>query len=317
MNTTSSNSAQLYYYYSKKWLSTLEPRLVTYQFGERTSLPEGMGKQVKWLRYGRIAGDTAKVLSEGVIPAEGTFSVNNITADIVQYGDFIKVSDLLQQTAIDPVLSHLMERLGAAAADLIEKLNIAELDANAGIFRINKAANDNALTAADVPTLREFIRAMIQLKRTFVPKHRKINAYGVVLHPSHEYDLQAETNVGGLLDVSKYELADRSALLNGEVGKAYGMRFSVSDDMTSAANGSSVVIAKSYVIGDEPFGVVELGGKNFELIMKDRKSGGVANPLEQFSTVGYKLPGYVCKYFGAVPSGTLDRMLQVRGASAS
>jgi N4-gp56 family major capsid protein len=164
--------------------------------------------------------------------------------------------------------------------------------------------------------MKEFIRAQLTLKQNLVPKH-KMGSYMNVLHPSHEYDIITEQNIGGWLDVNQYSLVDQKNVMSAEVGKAYGMRFLTSDRMTSAATGAGgITVAKSYIIGQNPFGVVQLDNKNFELIMKDRKSGGVANPLELFSTVGYKIPGFVAKYLGGSANGTADRVIQLRGASA-
>jgi N4-gp56 family major capsid protein len=314
LSTTSSNSSNLHLYYSKVWLDTLQPRLVLAPLGKPTPLPKGNGKQVKWLRYSRIAGNTS-ALSEGVTPSEGSFTTQNVTATISQYGDYVKITDLLDMTAIDPVIENVMELMGEAAAQTIEDLIVAELDANAAIQYVNARANANAILAGDVPVMKEFIRAMLTHKKNLVGKHKQ-GAYMVVLNPSHEYDLLVEQNVGGWLDVNQYSLSDQKNVSQAEIGKAYGMRFQTSDRMTSAANTGSISVANSYVIGQEAFGVVQLDGKNFELIMKDRKSGGVANPLELFSTVGYKLPGFVAKYLGGSSNGTADRIITLKGASA-
>lgn len=313
-SNTTTNSSNLHLYYSKVWLDVLQPRLALYPLGQKTNLPKGNGKQVKWLRYTRVAGNTT-ALAEGVTPAESSFTTQNVTATIAQYGDYHKISDLLDMTAIDPVVEQLMELDGEAAAQTIEDLIISELDTNAAIQRVNRRANDNAILAGDTPTMKEFIRAMLTQKQNLVPKH-KMGAYMVVLHPSHEYDIIVEQNIGGWLDVNQYSLSDQKNVQAAEVGKAYGMRFLSSDRMTSAANATPITVAKSYVIGQNPFGVVNLEGKNFELIMKDRKSGGVANPLELFSTVGYKLQGFAAKYLGGSSNGTADRVTQLRGASA-
>jgi hypothetical protein len=72
----------------------------------------------------------------------------------------------------------------------------------------------------------------------------------------------------------------------------------------------------SYVIGERAFGVVELSDKSFQIIVKDSSSGGVANPLNQFSTIGWKIQGFVPKYLGGSSNGTADRVTLVRAATA-
>jgi hypothetical protein len=72
----------------------------------------------------------------------------------------------------------------------------------------------------------------------------------------------------------------------------------------------------SYVIGERAFGVVELSDKSFQIIVKDASSGGVANPLNQFSTIGWKIMGFVPKYLGGSSNGTADRVTLIRAATA-
>lgn len=295
--TTSTNSANLYLYYVRKLLTTLEPRLQLYKLGRKTTLPEGFGKQVKWLLYSAIAGSTA-ALTEGTAPSEIGFTTANVTATIAQYGQFSKVSDLLSMTAIDPVLESLSERFGRAGAKTVEQLIIAELDASLTARFVNGRANADAIKATDVVVMKEFIKAMIDLKQNYVGAH-EMGAYMAVLNAANEYDLISETNLGAWLHVREQAAQDKASVLDGEIGKLYGMRFVVSDLMTSTANSSSIAVKNNYLIGEECYGVVDLKGKNVELIIKDRESGGVANPLNQYATVGYKLSGFVAKNFAA------------------
>lgn len=310
VGTTSSSSANLpSEYYHKKALMTMQPRLQLYKLGIKAPLPKNAGKLAKWLIYTKQDSKTT-ALSEGVTPSSGSFTTANITATIAQYGDYTQVSDLLEDTAIDPVVARLSELYGEAAGETVEDLIISHLDANLTVRRANgKLTSDNNIISSDVIILKDFLKATIALKVAYVGAH-EMGKYMCSLHPSNEYDLLSETNVGGWLDVNSYVGLDKGNIMRAEVGSVYGMRFFTSDKMTSADNSGSVNVKKNYVIGKECFGVVELGGKNFEIIKKDRKSGGVANPLELFSTVGWKMPGFVVKNFAAA------RGIVLKGASS-
>lgn len=313
--TTSSNSSNLHVYYSKQWLDVLHPRLVLYQFAEKTKLPKGGGKQVKWLRYSRISSSTS-ALSEGVTPNASAITTQNVTATVSQYGEFVRVSDFFEMTAIDPVLENVTDLLGEAASETIEDLIVSELDGSGAIQRVNDRGSNGAIEASDVLVMKELIEAMLTLKVDKVPAH-KLGKYVVVLSPSCEYDLMVEKNQGGWLDLGQFALRDEKKLKSGELGEAYGMKFFSSDKMTSSADGAgSISVHKNYVMGQRPFGVVELDAKNIQMIIKDKSSGGVSNPLELFSTVGYKIPGFAAKYLGGSSNGTADRLIQVRAASA-
>ena len=136
--------------------------------------------------------------------------------------------------------------------------------------------------------------------------------YMGIIHPACQYDLLSDTQTGSWLDVNKFVEGSQAKLLRGEFGQLYGIRLAVSDKMTAAANMSAVSVKKSYVIGEEAFGVVELNSDSMNMIIKDHKSGGVANPLEQFATVGYKIHGFAAKYLDA----SSKRVVQIRSSSA-
>lgn len=296
-STTLTNAANLHLYYEKKLLSTLEPRLVLMPLGKKQRLPKGNGKQVKWLRYSAIAGSTSP-LSEGTPPSEISFSTSNVTANVVQYGQFAKVSDLLSDTAIDPVLENLSERFGIAASKTIEELIVSELANNCANQNVNNRANFAAIQASDLISHKELIEAMIRQKADFIGPHES-GQYVVVLHPRAEYDLMVDSQAGSWLDIQKG--VDNKPLLNGEVARMYGMRFLVSDKMlTSAGTGAGGIdVVQSFVIGEEAFGVVELNGDAMKMFIKRHGSAGANDPLDQFATVGYKIHGFAVKYLDA------------------
>jgi N4-gp56 family major capsid protein len=308
-STTLTNAANLHLYYEKKLLSTLEPRLVLMPLGKKQRLPQGNGKQVKWLRYSAISGSTS-TLSEGTPPVEVSFSTSNVTSDIQQYGQYAKVSDLLSDTAIDPVLENLSERFGIAASKTIEELIVSELANNCANQNVNNRANFAAIQASDVINHKELIEAMIRQKAAFIGPHES-GDYVVVLHPRAEYDLMVYDQAGGWLDINKN--VDNKPLLNGQVARMYGMKFLVSDKMlTSVGSGQGGIdVHQSFVIGEEAFGVVELNGESMKMFIKKHGSAGANDPLDQYATVGYKIHGFAVKFLDAGSK----RVIAINGAS--
>lgn len=309
LTTSAGSLAQLHLYYEKKLLQTLEPRLVLMPLGKKQRLPKGTGKQVKWLRYSAIAGSTSP-LSEGTPPAEINFSTSNVTADVVQYGQFAKISDLLSDVAIDPVLENLSERFGIAASKTIEELIVSELANNCANQNVNNRANFAAIQTSDLISHKELIEAMVRQKADYIGPHES-GSYVVVLHPRAEYDLMVDAQAGSWLDIQKG--VDNRPLLNGEVARMYGMRFLVSDKMlTSVGTGQSGQdVCQSFVIGEEAFGVVELNGDSMKMFIKRHGSAGANDPLDQFATVGYKIHGFAAKYLDAGSK----RVIAINGSS--
>lgn len=309
-STTSSNAANLHLYYEKKLLSTLEPRLVLQPLGKKQKLPKGLGTTVKWLRYTAISESTTPI-TEATPPSELTFTTAYVTTAVLQYGQYSKISDLLSDVAIDPILDNLSERFGIAAAKTIEQLIVAELDAQAAVQRVANAAANVNITAADVLNHKELVEAMIRQKAALIGPHES-GSYVAVLHPKAEYDIMVDVQAGSMLDLRKY--SDPKQVLNGEIGKMYGMRFLVSDKMSTYAGAGASgidVINSAYVIGEEAFGVVELDGNAVKMINKKHGSGGTSDPLDQIATVGYKIHGFAAKYL----DNATKRVIQIKAAS--
>jgi len=326
--TTGLHAPNIHLYYEKKLLSTLEPRLVLQPLGMAQKIPKGMGgfnstSKMKWLRYASINSSTTDaLLSEGTPNTEAAFATSNVEAQLAQYGRFIRLSDVLVDTAIDRVVSNVSERLGKDAAKVVELLCVAELDAEAAIQHVEDRADDTAHIAGDVMSHQELIEAQIQQKADFISPHES-GDYVAVLHPFCEFDLKADAASGSWVDISKYTDSNQKKLLNGEFGRMYGMRMLVSDKMTSIAAGAddpnesgtnlaAVALYNSYVIGEEAFGVVKLDGSSIKMLIKQRGSSGTADPMDQVSSVAYKINGFACKY---LDSGT-KRVIRIKSASA-
>ncbi|NDG32709.1 hypothetical protein EB118_21870, partial [bacterium] len=90
---------------------------------------------------------------------------------VVQYGQFAKISDLLSDVAIDPVLENLSERFGIAASKTIEELIVSELANNCSNQNVNNRANFAAIQASDLLSHKELIEAMVRQKADFIGPH--------------------------------------------------------------------------------------------------------------------------------------------------
>ena len=55
-------------------------------------------------------------------------------------------------------------------------------------------------------------------------------------------------------------------------------------------NGAATPIYSSFIVGQEAYGVVRLGAKEAEFIVKPLGASGTSDPLNQRGTVGYKYP---------------------------
>lgn len=56
------------------------------------------------------------------------------------------------------------------------------------------------------------------------------------------------------------------------------------------SNGASPNVYSDFILGQEAYGVIRLGAKEAEFIVKPLGASGTADPLNQRGTVGYKYP---------------------------
>jgi len=318
--TTSTLSANLYLYYLKTLLDTLgRIKVIENLSAKSVTIPKGYGVQAKWLRYAEFNVTTPSTyqLTEGVVPSEASLTTVNVTATVQQYGTYVAMSDKLIYSAIDPVIESAAERLGEHSGQLIELLCRNELDSTLPNQFANSKASLAVTGATDVMTSKEILKAVITLQKASVPKHES-GSYVAVVSPASKGDLMNDTAVGSWVDVNKYTDGGNTKILNGEAGMVFGTKILMSDLISSTTSGTlgGATVYSNLFLGKGAFGTVQLGKENVQMFTKDPSSGGTADPIEQISTVGYKVLGFVAKYLGGSGNSTSDRGVRIRAGSA-
>lgn len=314
--TTGTNSANLYLYYSKKLLTTLWETLQLFPLGMKTNLPRGFGTQVKWLRYSKLSAATT-ALTEGIPPTETNLTSQNVTATVSQYGNFVKISDLLETVAIDPVVESALDILGKQGALTIDTIIRNELDSNMPNQFANNKVSLATTGSGDVMTAKEVLKGVVTLKKNLVGPHSGNDYVCVVSSPSAG-DIQNDTNIGSWVDLNKYIDPSKMRPFNGELGKVYSCRLLESQNISSTTVGTlaGATVYSNLLIGEECFGVVMLDAKSVQTFVKPVGSAGSLDPINQVGTVGWKALGFTAKYLGGVANGTADRGLRIRAGSA-
>ena len=297
VTTTSAMSSTLKTFYDTELLENARVELFYAQFAQTQPLPAGRGKTVEWRKWNTFA--KADKLVEGVIPNGQTLGQSSITDSIEQYGTYATVSDQLDLHAYDPVILGATEDMGASMAETQETLI-----RNALLTGTNVMYCDNITLAtgavAGTPTAPGEMEAsatvmsimtpkMVNKVVTYFKKNRvpRINGkYYAVIHPSVAEDLR---NSEAWIDAHKY--AATSEIFNGEIGELHGMRF-IENPFAPVldgeyANKAGTKTYATYCFGKDAFGIIDPESGAARMIVKSAEE--VGGPLEQFSTVGYKL----------------------------
>lgn len=297
VTTSDAMSSTLKTFYDTELLENARIELFYAQFAQKQPLPAGRGKTVEWRKWNTF--NKADKLTEGVIPNGQTFGQSSITDTIEQYGTYASISDQLDLHAYDPVILGATEEMGASMAETQETLI-----RNALLTGTNVMYCDNVTLAtgavAGTPTTTGEMEAsatamsmltpkMVNKVVTYFKKNRvpRINGkYYAVIHPSVAEDLR---NSEAWIEVHKY--AATTEIFNGEIGELHGMRF-IENPFAPVlageyANKAGTKTYATYCFGKDAFGIIDPEGGAARMIVKGAEE--VGGPLEQFSTVGYKL----------------------------
>lgn len=172
-------------------------------------IPKNKSKAITMRRYNSLElADTP--MTEGVTPAATEYDVTDITMTLAQYGAWVPITDVIQDTHEDPVLQQLMPRLGEQAAETIEKLRYGVFKAGTSVMYANGTSR---ATLAGVLT-RAMQRRIVSALKTARAKKitsmlRSTPNYGTqavnaafiaIAHPNLEADIRDMTGFKAVED---------------------------------------------------------------------------------------------------------------------
>ena len=277
-------------YYEKRLITLAEPELVFDQFADKYPIPKNGGKTIEFRKFEPLVADLdATELQEGVTPEGQKLNVGTVTAEIHQKGDYVELSDMIQLTAIDPMVVQTIGIIGSQAGRVLNKVTRQAITSGTNVVYAPKANGTAVTRREDLDTTCGITLKLIKkcaniLKRNNTP--RIDGSYICIVHPDIGTDL---TNLEGWIDVQKYKNPEK--VYEGEIGAYGGVRFienteckiwkSTEDDC--AAN---TAVYACYFIGKGAYATTEVTGGGLQTIVKPLGSG--EDPLNQRSTVGWK-----------------------------
>lgn len=289
MTTSTGLTPGMQTYYNRELLRTFEPHLVHLQFGENYRMPMNSGITMNMRKMIPVAAKTT-ALEEGN-PGEGKMLAEvAVTTTIKQFGDYARCSDWLDMVHLDENITRRVQRFGDAGARSVDALVRDELATCTNVIYAGGKTARAQLTAADKLTSRELRKAVRTLKKNLA---EKFNGYYVaIVGPDTVYDLQEDD---AWVKVSEYQ--DKENIYTGEVGRLFGIRFVESTEakIFEGAGASSADVASVIVLGRYAYGLTSLKGNKPRVVVKTAGSAGTADPLDQISTVGWKLDGFAAK----------------------
>lgn len=286
-------------YYDKVFLDRAKIEL-RHDFGAQVkNVPLNSGAVVRWTRFSPLPLITT-ALSEATNPAEVAMTATQVSATLAEYGNVTNVSSLFSMTQIDVDLKEHVEVHGQNAGESIDVLIRNELHAGATQqlpAGVTQVSSTSGIHLSDVMTGLEIRKAVRTLKLNKAQRFESGMFRGII-GPASSYDLFGNSE---WLDAHRYTTSD--AIERGVVGKLHGVEFvetnnqyvalsggfsgtPVSDTTAGVAN-----VYSTFIFGKNAYGVVNLGSITAPVvIVKNPGPNDTSNPLNMFSTVGWKMP---------------------------
>ena len=289
MTSSSALSAGMQTYYNRELLRTFEPNLVHLQFGDEHRMPPHSGLVMNMRKLIPLETNT-KALSEGDPGESVMLAETEVTVQLQQYGEYARCTDKLDLTHLDMDIMRRTKLFGDAGARSIDAVVREELAKCTNVIYAGGKASRAELTAADKLTSRELRKAVKTLKKNHAQTFG--GYYVAIIGPDTMYDLQEDE---AFVKVSQYQ--DKENIYTGEVGRLFGVRLVETTEakIFEGAGADGADVASVIVLGQYAYGVTSLKGAKPRVIVKPAGSAGTADPLDQISTVGWKMDGFGAK----------------------
>lgn len=289
--------------YMEKYLRTAQSRIVYLKFAQDSEstvgLPENGGSMAaKWRRWENMVVNTTP-LGEGITPEGSDMSVTDVTATALQYGSYLRFTDIVRKTSMDPIVLKMGQRLAYNMQKTLDTVTRTALEAGSNFIYGGTATTKGTVTSSDLITevmvqkairllerndtntyTNDMIMASTGIGTTAIPE-----SFIGICHPNTTYTLRSLTN---FVPVHKYARAGEA--LAGEIGSLGQVRF-ISTTQASVFTGQGsggIDVYGTLIFGTDAFGCVNVTSLNSNLIINELGSGGTSDPIHQRGTIGWK-----------------------------
>lgn len=288
-------------------LKHAEPHLVLSKFGQTKPIPENSSQKIKF-RRAKPFKPALTALTEGVRPEAQKMVYEDVETTLKQYGAWMGITDVVQDTHEDEVLKNATMLSGQQAAETIELLTWGVLCGGTNVVYANGTGRDQVNTAITLPKLRQAVRTLMnnRAKKITSILGSSINmetkpveaAFIAICHTDLEPDIR---NLPGFIPTANY--GNRSLVSPNEFGTVENVRFvtsalfspiadaggNKSGNNVNSTNGSQADVYQIVVLAQDAFGICPLKGlDSVEIKVRNPGKPEYGNELGQHGSVGWK-----------------------------
>lgn len=292
ITTTSQVPPEVRTYFDRLLLTLARPYYIYDLFAQKRTIPLNSGDQMIFRRYSTLSAATVPI-TDGTTPPGDALSVTDFSTQVKWYGNFVVITDQVQFTVQDRVLNEatrvLSLQLGLTLDTLIRNMMVATASSIACTQGSNGGTPTN-ITSADIKTAVRALRlgnARLMTKpiageNRFATSPVRSSYWGF-MDVTLQVDLEA---CADFLSAANYP--NPMDALEAEWGSTNNVRWLLSTN--GYASSDATPVWNNIILGQEAYGVVKLGSKEAEFIVKPLGSSGTEDPLNQRGSVGYKYP---------------------------
>lgn len=289
-STTGVNAltAEQHTYFQDAMLERLLPELYYMEYGQKKNIPRQKGATTNFRRLNSLDVSTT-ALTEGVTPDGVNLDITSINATVKEYGNWTKISEFIDLTGFDPLLTEVSELMGENAGESMDTIVKDMIAAGTNVVYAGGKASRAEITASDKITRLDVLKIRRTLKRNKVKK---------IKLPGGNMGWVAFIHTDVATDfIQTQEWKDQNTYVNtknreeGTLGMMDGIYFIEVDNGVKfpGAGATGIDVYGMIVIGRGAYGIPDIAGSSKpEIIVHRAGSAGSADPLNQFNTIAWK-----------------------------
>ena len=282
-------------YAASESLSHAEPVTCLARYGMHKPVPKNKAQAVKFRRAIPFA-PALTPLAEGVTPAGHKMAYEDVTATLTQHGDFVRITDVVQDVAEDPVLQDASQLNGEQAAVTLEKIIYGKVKAGTNVFRAGDVSARNQVASPVTLTMQRKITRMLKANKakritSMLSASVKIGTEPVAASYVALGHTDLESSIRDMKDFVPVEKYGSMKAMPNEIGKVEDVRYVLSPELEAfeGAGASGKDVYPLIYIGKEAYGCVPLKGSEAiqpKVLNVGTPRGG--DELGQRGSVGWK-----------------------------
>lgn len=242
--TTSANvspSKGTVIYFEREILKHAGPVTVLDKLGLTKQMPKNKGITIEFRRPRTFTAVTTPLV-EGVTPSSTAFQYDVIQASLKQYGQVSELTDVIEDTYLDPVLNDMAVQCGENVGRTIESLTYGVVRAGTQVEYANGSQRTDVNTPITLQKCRAVVRTLMAQKGMMITRildgspnfgTKPVEAgFVAVAHTDCGADIRS---IPGFTPVSEY--GRRSVIHERELGTVEELRFILSPDLPPFADG--------------------------------------------------------------------------------